>query len=475
MAHMPSPSKNQYLCQECGHPSLRWEGRCPVCGTWGSYVEVTPRRTSRLGAAGRSPGGAAGPMELSQHSIASKRHLPTGNGEIDRLLGGGVVGGSVLLMAGEPGIGKSTLLLQMAAHWAGLGLRVLYVSGEESGAQVHLRARRLDVASSGLLFLAETNAQQVMAHLEAAQPDALVVDSAQTLESETLPSPAGSTAQVRECAQLLLRWAKDGGSPLLMAGHVTKDGAIAGPRVLEHMVDVVLYLEGDTTSSYRLLHCTKNRFGATNDLALLEMRTEGLIEVADPSAAFISERQLQVPGSTVVPTLEGTRPLLAEVQALTNVTAFNPPRRTTNGIEFARMLMITAVLSRRAGLALANQDIMVNVAGGLRIGEPAADLAVALTIASSFWDAALDPHTVVMGEVGLNGEVRGIPQMDRRLTEAARHGFTRALVPRSNGTYSAGTAPLKLTPVATLRQALDCAMPGRGSHRRGAGPFPMPD
>lgn len=462
---MPSLPQSRYLCQECGHQSPRWEGRCPVCDTWGSYAAVTPRKPSRTGAKERSLGSATGPVDLSEHSTTSERRIPTGNQEIDRLLGSGVVAGSVLLMAGEPGIGKSTLLLQVAARWAGSGLRILYVSGEESGAQVHLRARRLGTAASGLLFLAETSVQAIMAHLESMQPEAVVIDSVQTLESETVPSPAGSVAQVREGAQTLLRWAKENGSPLLLAGHVTKDGAIAGPRVLEHMVDVVLYLEGDTTSSYRLLHCTKNRFGATNDVALLEMRTEGLVEVADPSAAFIGERQLEVPGSTVVATLEGTRPLLAEVQALTNASAFNPPRRTTNGIEFGRMVMLTAVLSRRAGLALANQDIMVNVAGGLRIGEPAADLAVALTIASSFRDVALDPRTVVLGEVGLNGEVRRVPQVDRRLTEAARHGFTRALVPKNNGIGSAGSAPLELVPVATLRQALDYAMPGRTPRR----------
>ena len=432
-----------------------------MCSTWGSYVVVTHPKATRPGSRERRGGSVTGPTELRHHVSINEKRLSVGQQEIDRLLGGGVVPGSVLLMAGEPGIGKSTLLLQIAAHWAASGLSVLYVSGEESGAQVQLRAQRLGAASSEVLFLAETNVEQITAHLESLRPQALIVDSVQTLDSAAVPSPAGSVAQVREGAQTLLRWAKESGAPLFLAGHVTKDGTVAGPRVLEHMVDVVLYLEGDSTGSYRLLHGTKNRFGATNDVALLEMRTDGLVEIADPSAAFIGERQLGVPGSAVVVTLEGSRPLLAEVQALTNTSAFSPPRRTSNGIDFGRMVMIAAVLSRRAGLALANQDIMVNVTGGLRINEPAADLAVALTIASSFKDVPLDPHTVVVGEVGLNGEVRRVPQLERRLVEASRHGFTRALVPKSDRLSDAGPPPLELVPVATLRQALDFTIPGR--------------
>ena len=453
---MPPTPKSEYVCQECGHRSLRWEGRCPACDLWDTYVLFAqPKATGVRQRRGLSTNS---PSDLADFAPSGEQRLSVGKQEIDRLLGDGVVPGSVVLMAGEPGIGKSTLLLQVAAHWAQTGLRVLYVSGEESGAQVHLRAHRLGIAASGVQFLAETSVEQLMAHVE--QVQALVVDSIQTMATERVPSPPGSVVQVRECAQMLLRWAKESGSPLLLAGHVTKDGTVAGPRVLEHLVDVVLYLEGDSLSSYRLLHCTKNRFGATNDVALLEMRAEGLVEVADPSAVFIGERQLNVPGSVVVVTLEGTRPLLAEVQALTNRSAFSPPRRTTNGIDFGRMVMVAAVLTRRASLSLADQDIMVNVAGGLRISEPAADLAVALTIASSFRDVALDPHTVVLGEVGLSGEVRQVPQLERRLAEAARHGFTRAIVPKSN-LPRGGETPLEVVPVSTLRQAMDYAMPGR--------------
>jgi DNA repair protein RadA/Sms len=375
--------------------------------------------------------------------------------EVDRLLGGGVVKGSLLLLAGEPGIGKSTLLLQLASCLAGAGLRVLYVSGEESGGQVRMRAERLGVGASGVLFLAETQAENILAQLQATAPQAVVVDSIQTLYTEAAPSGAGSVAQVRECAHLLMRWAKEANTPVFLAGHVTKDGSIAGPRVLEHMVDVVLYLEGDPLSSYRLLHGVKNRFGATNDVALLEMRDDGLAEVADPSAAFIGERQEGVSGSAIVVTLEGSRPLLAEVQALTHHSIFNPPRRTSNGIDFNRMVMTAAVLSRRAGLALAGQDVMVNVAGGLRVSEPAADLAVALAIASSFHDRPLDPATVFIGEVGLNGEVRRVPQVERRLAEAARHGFRRALTPPANAKEPGAAPTIDVVPVRSLSEALD--------------------
>jgi DNA repair protein RadA/Sms len=456
-----SKSKTSYLCQDCGHTSFRWEGRCAVCSAWDTYVAFTEPKAGSSNAARRTTSLDVLPVDLSTAQGAVQHRLSVGMGEVDQLLGGGVVAGSLLLMAGEPGIGKSTLLLQLAAHLAGGIARVLYVSGEESGAQVGLRAQRLGVVASGVQFLAETGVEQVLIHadrLRSGSPLVLIVDSIQTLSTDETPSGAGSVAQVRECTQLLLRWAKESGAVVFLAGHVTKDGAIAGPRVLEHMVDVVLQMEGESLSSYRMLHCTKNRFGATGDVALLEMRGDGLAEVLDPSAAFIGERQQGVPGSAVVATLEGSRPLLAEVQALTNLSTFSPPRRTANGIDFSRMVMVAAVLSRRAGLALANQDIMANVAGGLRITEPAADLAIALTIASSFRDSPLDPAMVVLGEVGLNGEVRRIPQLERRLAEAARHGFVRALVPRSQASEGLDASGLELVPVEGLRQALQAGL-----------------
>ncbi|MEX2431351.1 MAG: DNA repair protein RadA, partial [Dehalococcoidia bacterium] len=434
---MPSTPKAKltFLCSDCGHTSPKWAGRCPACDAWNTFVEFSERSAARrlpfdrLRANGPNPSGA--PALLSEQPGGDGQRLALGMPEVDRLLGGGAVNGSVLLMAGDPGVGKSTLLLQAAANAARSGNKVLYLSGEESGSQVRLRAQRLGVLDAGVLFLAETSADAVLAQLDSVRPSLLIVDSIQTLAADNVPSTAGSVAQVRECAQALLGWAKTSGAPVFLAGHVTKDGNVAGPRVLEHMVDVVLYMEGEQVSAYRVLRCTKNRFGSTNELALLEMRGDGLAEVADPSAALIGERQSGVPGSAIVVTLEGSRPLLSEVQALTNMSAFTPPRRTATGIDFNRMAMIAAILGRRAGLSLGNQDIMANVPGGLRVTEPAADLGLALAVASSFRDRPLEATSVFLGEVGLNGEVRRVPQIERRLWEAARHGFTHALVPPS--------------------------------------------
>jgi DNA repair protein RadA/Sms len=446
-----------FLCNDCGHTSPKWEGRCGSCGEWGTYVEfVKPKAGVRR--PHQEPGTALEPVDLGSLAIGAGERLSSGMTEVDRLLGGGIVPGSVALIAGEPGVGKSTLLLQVAAMLAGSGHRVLYVSGEESGAQVQSRAQRLGVASAGVQFLAETDVDALLSIFDVHRPDVLVIDSIQTLYSQTVSGTAGSVVQVRECAQRLLGWAKGIGAPVFLAGHVTKDGAIAGPRVLEHLVDVVLYLEGEGLNSYRMLRCSKNRFGATDDVALFEMMSEGLAEVADPSAVFIAERRHNVAGSAVVVAMEGSRPLLAEVQALTNPSTFNPPRRTANGIDFGRMVMIAAVLTRRARVALANQDIMVNVAGGLRINEPSADLAVALAIGSSHLDNPLDSNTVYLGEVGLGGEIRRVPYLERRLAEAAKHGFTRALIPANGG--KALETNMELVRVENLALALDMAVRG---------------
>ncbi len=405
-----------------------------------------------------------------EQSLSDGARVSTGLGELDRLLGGGVVGGSVLLLAGDPGVGKSTLLLQVAGLVAGGGRRVLYVSGEESGAQVRLRGERLGVSDPGVLFAAETDAEAVGALLRDARPDLLIVDSVQTLASSDIASTAGSVTQVRECAQLLLGWAKSSGTPTFMTGHVTKDGAIAGPRMLEHMVDVVLAMEGEAIGSLRLLRCSKNRFGSTNDVALFEMRNDGLAEVADPSSMLVGERDATAPGSAVAVTMEGSRPLLCEVQALTNVSAFTPPRRSATGVDFNRMAMLTAVLSRRAGLALGNQDVMVNVPGGLRIAEPALDLAIAAAISSSCLDAPIDPATVLIGEVGLNGEVRSVSHVERRLNEAARHGFERALVPRAalrvrdGGKGLPGVSGIEAVGVDGVKDAVRAATAAGRSH-----------
>jgi len=461
----PSKQKRTFLCQDCGHTSPKWDGRCPACGAWGTYAEFSESKSQAVPAAARRPPRIeAVPViaPLADQPGGDEPRIDCGMGEVDRLLGGGVVPGSVMLLAGDPGIGKSTLLLQIAARVAEAGSKVLYVSGEESGAQVRMRGTRIGAHSPLLLFADETNVDAIVSLLDGERPGLAVVDSVQTLYCERTQSGAGSVAQVRDCAQILLGWAKSRGVPLFLAGHVTKDGNIAGPRLLEHMVDVVLYMDGDELGNYRMLRCTKNRFGSTNDVALLEMRGDGLAEVSDPSAALIAERQPGVPGSAIIVTLEGSRPLLSEVQALTNPSAYSPPRRTANGVDFNRMAMLSAVLSRRSRLALGNQDIMVNVPGGLKVGEPAADLGLALAIASSYLDVPLDPRTVFLGEVGLNGEVRRIPQIERRLAEASRHGFKTAMVPR-NSAGRLGEAPgIRVVAVDSLAGAMaECGLSRR--------------
>ena len=494
MATSPK-QKITFLCQDCGHTSPKWDGRCPGCSAWGTYVEFAKSKrpamqTRRSSALTRPPSGLSGPAglgpvrgapvaatALAEQPGGDEDRIALGMPEIDRLLGGGVVAGSVMLLAGDPGVGKSTLLLQIAAKIASeAGGKTLYVSGEESGAQVRMRGARVGASAPGLLFAAETNVDEITALLDAERPQLAVIDSIQTLTSDDSASSAGSVAQVRDCAQVLLGWAKSTGVPLFLAGHVTKDGNIAGPRVLEHMVDVVLYMDGDEMGAYRMLRCTKNRFGSTNDVALLEMRGDGLVEVTDPSAALIAERQRAVSGSAVIVTLEGSRPLLSEIQALTNFSTFSPPRRTANGVDFNRMAMLSAVLARRARMSLANQDVMVNVPGGLKISEPAADLGLALAIASSFTDVPLDPLTVFLGEVGLNGEGRRVPQVERRLAEAARHGFTTALVPKHSPGAMQESPGIRVVAVDSLSRAMaECGLTRRRADQTDGGAFPPPD
>ncbi len=372
--------------------------------------------------------------------------------EFNRVLGGGVVPGSLVLIAGDPGIGKSTLLLQVSALITQAQGNVVYVSGEETPRQIKLRAERLGMKGDKLYLLAETNLEVILNQIEQLSPSLVVIDSIQTVYRPELDTTPGSITQVRECTLQLMRWAKLSATPIFIAGHVTKDGAIAGPRVLEHIVDVVLYLEGEPFSSYRLLRCAKNRFGSTNEVGIFEMKKEGLVEVTDPSQALLSRRFSQAIGSVVVPTLEGSRPLLVEIQALTNPTSFGLPRRTANGVDFGRLLLITAVLSRRVGLKLGNQDIIANVTGGLRIGEPAADLGIALAIASSYRDMGVDPSLVAVGEVGLSGELRPVSQLERRVSEAARLGFKRCLVPKRGSQVR--DKDIELIPASTLREAI---------------------
>ncbi len=420
-------AKTAYVCSDCGATALQWFGACPSCGAAGTLVETASER----GAAKRLSGAAPGAVSLQDVATRELERLSTGIAELDRVLGGGLVAGQVVLIGGDPGIGKSTLLLQALAA-LGSAHKVLYVSGEESAEQIAMRARRLALNAGAVNLIAEIQLERIAASLQAQRPDVAVVDSIQTLWSEALESAPGSVAQLRECTAQLARHAKKSGTALFIIGHVTKEGAIAGPRVLEHIVDTVLYFEGDTHSSFRLVRAVKNRFGAVNELGVFAMTDKGLRAVSNPSALFLSNHGKDVPGSCVLATLEGTRPLLVEIQALVDSAHTPNPRRLSVGLEQNRLAMLLAVLNRHAGIATWEQDVFVNAVGGVRIGEPAADLAVCLAVVSSLTDRAIKNKTVVFGEVGLAGEVRPAPRGQDRLKEAAKLGFEKAVVPKAN-------------------------------------------
>ena len=428
--------KTIFSCTECGGTSPRWLGKCPSCGAWNTLIESVPDAgpgKNRLSGAGQYAGLAQAQAVMPLAAIEATEVARTASGieELDRVLGGGVVEGGVVLIGGDPGIGKSTLLLQAMDALQRAGLPTLYVTGEESGAQVALRSRRLGLDASQVNVLAEIQLEKILATVEATQPAVCVIDSIQTVYSDQLTSAPGSVAQVRECAAHLTRMAKATGIAVILVGHVTKEGALAGPRVLEHMVDTVLYFEGDTHSSFRLVRAIKNRFGAVNEIGVFAMTEKGLKGVANPSAIFLSQHSEPVPGSCVLVTLEGTRPMLVEIQALVDSGGVSP-RRLSVGLERDRLAMLLAVLHRHAGVACADQDVFVNAVGGVRISEPAADLAVMLAITSSLRGKALPKGFIAFGEVGLAGEVRPAPRGQERLKEAAKLGFTVAVVPKAN-------------------------------------------
>ncbi|MEX1020731.1 MAG: DNA repair protein RadA [Litorilinea sp.] len=426
----------QFVCGECGSVQMKWMGKCPDCGEWNTLVE----QTVAVAAKGRSPAAAGLVSSQAPVTLHELQATPGGqtmprimlkNAELNRVLGGGIVPGAGILVGGDPGIGKSTLLLQMAAEVANQGGPVLYVSAEESAHQIGGRAQRLGVDGGALLVYSEIVVEQILEQIQALRPRLVIVDSIQAIYSEGGAAAAGTVSQVRDCAALLLRVAKQQNVPVFLVGHVTKDGTIAGPRVLEHMVDVVLQLEGERFHTYRLLRAVKNRFGSTNEVGIFEMREQGMVEVTNPSELFLAERLPNAAGSAIAVTMEGTRPLLVEIQALSSSTAFSQPRRTGNGVDFNRLLLLTAVLTKRVGLNLGDQDVFVNVVGGMRIGEPAADLAIALAIASSYRNRPIHADFALMGEIGLSGELRSVGHLARRLSEARKLGFSRAIVPHS--------------------------------------------
>lgn len=448
-------SKSIFVCNSCGKESSKWMGQCPACGSWNSFFEQTVVQVS---SATRNASLQSEPVKLSGIEATSEFRYDVGIPELNRVLGGGLVPGEIVLIGGEPGIGKSTLFIQICSELSKDGT-VAYASGEETVRQIKSRAERLDIDSDNLFLIAETNLDTILQHFDKLQPKMAIVDSIQSVYLPDFDASAGSVTQVRECTQKLMYWAKVNQIPVFISGHVTKEGTIAGPRILEHIVDCVLYFEGEQFSSYRLLRSVKNRFGSTNEVGIFEMKRDGLHAVDNPSKIFLAQRQEESVGSAVTCALEGSRPLMVVVQALTSQTAFGLPRRMANGVDYGRLLMIVAVLMRRAGYRLSNQDVIVNVTGGLKLEEPASDLAVAVAIASSLRDAPIDPLTACIGEIGLSGEMRIVPQLERRLDEAAHLGFKRCIIPKS-AMHSVKNSKIELIGAKNIREALTFAFAG---------------
>ena len=423
--------KSKYVCQNCGYESAGYLGKCPECSSWASFVEETLGDCSKNilpDLPDKNP-----PMKLSEIEMNTEIRLSTGISELDRVLGGGIVQGSLVLIAGDPGIGKSTILLQTSGKLCNSDKKVLYVSAEESASQIKLRAERLGIKSDNLYIYPQTNFELIKKHIEEMKPDLVIVDSIQAIYTSTIQSSAGSVSQIRECCNFLMSLAKTNNVSIIVIGHVTKEGNIAGPKVLEHMVDTVIQFEGDKYKTYRILRSIKNRFGNTSEVGIFEMGSKGLTEVLNPSELFLKEyNQTQTPGSTIIVTSEGTRPLLVEIQALVGTTPYPTPRRVANGVDVSRVLQILAVLEKRIGLNLSKQDVYVNVIGGIDVSEPAADLGIALAIITCVRDVVFDSHTAIVGEIGLSGEIRAVNHIDKRIVEAQKLGFKRIIIPMAN-------------------------------------------
>jgi DNA repair protein RadA/Sms len=447
-------AKTHFVCQSCGYQAPKWLGRCPGCQEWNTFVEerVVEEKIAERDFLGFEA--EAIPISITEIHPEDRGRLQIGIGEFDRVLGGGIVFGSVILVGGDPGIGKSTLLLQMMHCLASQGRRVLYISGEESLQQTRMRAERLGIFSDQLFVVSETSLEKILQDIQTLKPSTVVVDSIQTIYSSDLPSTPGSITQVREASSQLLYLAKHLSIPIFLVGHVTKEGFIAGPKVLEHMVDTVLYIEGEANHSFRILRSVKNRFGSTNEIGVFEMKDSGLVEVLSPSEFFLSERTQHTSGSVVMPSMEGSRPILVELQALVIPTHFGVPRRTAQGVDANRVSLLVAVMEKRLGMHLLNQDIFLNIAGGIRVEEPGIDLGVIASIASSLKDQTIDPELVVFGEVGLGGEVRGISQSEVRAREAWKLGFKRCLLPKQNQEKMKGMKGIELIGVRTVQEAI---------------------
>lgn len=445
-------NKTVFVCSSCGYESPKWMGKCPACNEWNSFYEEKVVGTSKSNSGAKRE--TTKPIELNKIEGKNETKISTGFHELDRVLGGGLVNGSLILLGGEPGIGKSTLILQIC-HKIKTDGKVLYISGEESGEQIKLRADRLGVKNDNLLFLSETNIDGIEENILAVQPKLVIIDSIQTMFSEEITSAPGSVSQVREITARVMRTCKENGITTILIGHVTKDGNIAGPRVLEHMVDTVLYLEGERYFSYRMLRGVKNRFGSTNEIGMFEMQSEGLVEITDPSKVLISQRDENPSGSVIIASMEGTRPLLVEFQALTTPTVYGLPRRTANGIDYNRLAVLIAVLEKKVGLNLGNQDVYLNVVSGLKINEPAIDLGIIAATVSSFKNLPIDTDVVVLGEVGLTGEIRSVNLIEKRLKEAEKLGFKKCIIPESNKKLLKESYKLDIIGVKNVNQAMN--------------------
>ena len=457
---MAKAKTTAFFCKECGYESSKWLGQCPACRAWNTLVEEPVAGTASAAGKGRmsSDRGAgravAKPALLSEIRLEQEDRISTGFKELDRVLGDGIVAGSLVLVGGDPGIGKSTLLLQVCRHLAADGQKVLYISGEESLKQIKMRANRIGTVTGELRFLSETNLERIEAVIDQEKPQIVVIDSIQIMYREEITSAPGSVSQVRESTGVLMQIAKSRGIAIFVVGHVTKEGVVAGPRVLEHMVDTVLYLEGERYFSYRILRGVKNRFGSTNEVGMFEMQSEGMKEITNPSSVLISERKDNPPGSVIVAAMEGTRPLLIELQALTTLSVYGLPRRTANGIDYNRLTLLIAVLEKKLGFALGNQDVYLNVVSGIKISEPAVDLGIIISCASSFKNISIPTDTVVIGEVGLTGEVRAVNLIDKRLKEAEKLGFKTCIIPESNKKLLKESYKLDIIGVNNIKEAI---------------------
>ena len=448
---MAKQNRYIFVCQNCGRQAPKWIGRCPDCGQWNTFVEDIPESGIRSGVSSK----LARPQTIDSISIDQEHRLKTRIAEFDRVLGGGLVPGSLLLLGGDPGVGKSTLILQVAGEFSNQGLKSLYFSGEESPHQIKLRAERLSIHSKNIFVIAGTCIEDLFEEINELNPSLLIVDSIQTIYTDDLPSAPGSVGQLREVSARFLRWAKETNTPTFLIGHVTKDGAIAGPKVLEHLVDTVLYFEGDTSHIFRIVRAVKNRYGSTNEIGVFEMKESGLKEVGDPSRIFLEERPQGASGSIVIACLEGTRPIMVEIQALIGPSSLGIPRRTVIGVDHNRVSLLVAVIGKRMGIEMGDQDIFINVAGGLKVDEPASDLGIVSAMISSFIDKPIAHDIVIFGEIGLAGEVRGVNQPKLRINEAKKLGFARCLMPKSNMESCDSISNIELIGIDSVNEVME--------------------